>query len=60
MAFIHDDKRVKLIDNLEQGSFVCAINGAVGLTQHLGKLRKITVFLKRLAPVLPAGAERIV
>ena len=60
VALVHDDKRVKLVDNLEQGGFVRALNGAVRFSQHFGELRKIAVFLKRLAPVLSAGAERIV
>ena len=29
VALVHDDKRVKLVDNLEQGGFVRALNGAV-------------------------------
>ena len=27
VAFVHDDKRVKLVDNLEQGGFVRFFNG---------------------------------
>ena len=60
VALVHDDKRVKLIDDLEQGGFVRALNGAVRFSQYFGELREVAVFLKCLAPVLSAGAERIV
>ena len=50
----------KLIDDLEQGGFVRALNGAVRFSQYFGELREVAVFLKRLTPVLSAGAERIV
>ena len=60
VALIHDDKRVKLVDNLEQGSFVRFFNGAVGLAQHLCKRGKIAVLLIGFQDLLAAPTERIV
>ena len=60
VALVHDDKRVKLIDNLEQGGFVRFLNGAVGLAKHLGKLGKIAVFLIGFQALLAASTERII
>ena len=45
VALVHDDKRVKLVDDLEQCGFIRFFNGAVGLTQHLCKLGKVAVLL---------------
>ena len=60
VAFVHDDKRVKLVDNLEQGGFVRFFNGAIGLAQHLCKLGKVAVLLIGFQDLLAAPAERIV
>ena len=60
VALVHNDKRVKLIDNLEQGGFVRFLNGAVGLAKHLGKLGKIAVLLIGFQALLAAPTERIV
>ena len=60
VALVHDDKRVKLVDNLEQGGFVRFLNGAVGLAQHLCKRGKVAVFLIGFQDLLAATTERIV
>ena len=60
VALIHDDKRVKLVDNLEQGSFVRFFNGAVRLAQHFCKRGKIAVLLIGFQDLLAAPTERIV
>ena len=60
VALIHNDKRVKLIDNLEQGGFVRFFNGAVRLAQHLCKLGKVAVLLIGFQDLLAATTERIV
>ena len=60
VALVHNDKRVKLIDDLEQGGFVRLFNGAVGLAKHLGELRKIAVLLIGFQALLAAPTERIV
>ena len=60
VALVHNDKRVKLIDNLEQGGFVRFLNGAVGLAKHLGKLGKIAVLLIGFQALLAAPTERII
>ncbi len=60
VALVHDDKRVKLVDNLEQGGFVRFFNGAVGLAQHLCKLGKVAVLLIGFQDLLAAPTERIV
>ena len=60
VALVHDDKRVKLVDNLEQGGFVRFFNGAVGFAQHLCKLGKIAVLLIGFQDLLAAPTERII
>ena len=60
VALVHDDKRVKLVDDLEQCGFVRFFNGAVGLAQHLCKLGKIAVLLIGFQDLLAAPTERIV
>ena len=60
VALVHDDKRVKLVDNLEQGGFVRFFNGAVRLAQHFCKLGKIAVLLIGFQDLLAAPTERIV
>ena len=60
VALVHDDKRVKLVDDLEQCGFIRFFNGAVGLTQHLCKLGKVAVLLIGFQDLLAAPTERIV
>ena len=60
VALVHDDKRVKLVDNLEQGGFVRFFNGAVRLAQHFCKLGKVAVLLIGFQDLLAAPTERIV
>ena len=60
VALVHDDKRVKLVDDLEQSGFVRFFNGAVGLAQHLCKRGKIAVFLIGFQALLTATAEGII
>ena len=60
VALVHDDKRVKLVDNLEQGGFIRFFNGAVRLAQHLCKLGKVAVLLIGFQDLLAAPTERIV
>ena len=60
VALVHDDKRVKLVDDLEQGGFVRFFNGAVGLAQHLCKRGKVAVLLIGFQDLLAATTERIV
>ena len=60
VALVHDDKRVKLVDNLEQGGFVRFFNGAVGFAQRLCKLGKVAVLLIGFQDLLAATTERIV
>ena len=60
VALVHDDKRVKLVDNLEQGGFVRFFNGAVRLAQHLCKRGKVAVLLIGFQDLLAAPAEGII
>ena len=60
VALVHDDKRVKLVDDLEQGGFVRFFNGAVGLAQCLCKRGKVAVLLIGFQDLLAATAERVI
>ena len=60
VALVHDDKRVKLVDDLKQGGFVRFFNGAVGLAQHLCKRGKIAVLLIGFQDLFAAPTEGVV
>ena len=59
MTLVHDHKGRKLIDDLQQGGFICVLHGVVGGAQRLGHRGETAVFLLCLQLLL-ASTEGVI